>query len=255
MELISFKKTGRIGILKFNRPRALNALNGALLEELEEFLCTGINAEPIRALVVTGEGKAFIAGADIKEMQSFDREGIRRFCELGHRITHLLENLPMITIAAVNGFALGGGLEIALACDFIYASRDAKLGLPEVSLGVIPGFGGTQRLPRAVGARLAKELITTGRSLDAEEGLRVGLVNKAVEPEKLLEEAINTAEKILQNSFSAVTRAKRSVHEGGGLLLEKALEVEREYFVDSFTTKDRAEGMAAFIEKRAPEFA
>ncbi len=254
MENISFARQERAGVLKFNRPQALNALNQALLEELDEFLSRQIKSEDIRALIVTGEGKAFVAGADIKAMQNFSTDEARAFCELGHRITNLLERQEMITIAAVNGFALGGGLEIALACDFIYASSQAKLGLPEVSLGVIPGFAGTVRLARAVGTRMAKELITSGRTVGAAEALRIGLVNRVVAPEKLLEEALKTAEEIMKNSYSAVIRAKRAVNEGAELILEKGLEVEKENFVDCFTTPDQAEGMAAFIEKREANF-
>lgn len=254
MELISFEKKERVGLLRINRPKALNALNQALLEELEGFLSSGIKSEEVRALVVTGEGKAFIAGADIKEMLALDEAGVQAFCALGHKVTRLLETLQMVTIAAVNGFALGGGLELALACDFIYASNQAKLGQPEVTLGIIPGFGGTQRLSRAVGTRLAKELITTGRFLDAEEALRIGLVNKVVEPDKLLDEALDTAVKITQNSFSAVTKAKGAINAGADLPLEQALELEKKNFVNCFTTKDQAEGMAAFIEKRKPSF-
>ncbi len=254
MELIGFEKRGQIGILKVNRPEALNALNRAVLEELGGFLSSGINSEKVRALIFTGEGKAFIAGADIQEMQALDGPGIREFCELGQEVTHSLASLEMLTIAAVNGFALGGGLEMALACDFIYASGKAKLGQPEVTLGIIPGFGGTQRLSRAVGVRLAKELITTGRFLDAEEALRIGLVNKVVEADGLLDEAIATARKVTQNSFSAVIRAKRAIDKGADLHLAEALEVEKANFIDCFTTKDQAEGMAAFTEKRTPKF-
>jgi enoyl-CoA hydratase len=254
MEFIRFDKKDRVGLLKINRPKALNALNQALLGELDEFLSGGIQSEDVRALIVTGEGRAFIAGADIKGMQAFDAAGARAFCELGHKVADLFENLGMITIAAVNGFALGGGLEFALACDFIYASSDAKLGLPEVTLGVIPGFGGTQRLARAVGSRLAKELIATGRFVDPDEALRIGLVNKVVEPDKLLDEATATARKILKNSFAAVTRAKKSINQGAGLPLASALAIERDIFVDCFTTRDQAEGMAAFVEKRKPDF-
>jgi len=254
MELISFEKRERVGLLKINRPQALNALNHALLVELDEFLSSGLKFEEVRALVVTGEGKAFIAGADIKEMLALDEAGIRAFCDLGHKVARQLETVEMVTIAAVNGFALGGGLEMALACDFIYASSNAKLGQPEVTLGIIPGFGGTQRLSRVVGTRLAKELIATGRFLDAGEALRIGLVNKVVEPDKLLDEALATAAKITQNSFSAFTRAKRAINEGANLPLEQALEVEKKYFVDSFGMTDRAEGMKAFIEKRKPSF-
>ncbi|MBW8003539.1 MAG: 3-hydroxybutyryl-CoA dehydrogenase, partial [Planctomycetes bacterium] len=198
MKCLSFEKRERLGLLKINRPQALNALNRALLEELDRFLSTQITSENIRVLILTGEGKAFIAGADIKEMQSFNESQIREFCNLGHRVARRLETLEQVTIAAVNGYALGGGLEMALACDFIYAASNARLGQPEVSLGVIPGFGGTQRLSRAVGTRKAKEMISTGQLLDAEESLRFGLVNKVVEPDRLLDEAMGAAEKIIQ---------------------------------------------------------
>jgi enoyl-CoA hydratase len=254
MDHLSFEKRDRVGILTINRPEALNALNRALLEEFAEFLSCGIKSAGIRVLIVTGEGKAFIAGADIKEMQAFDGAGIQTFCDLGHRVMGLLETVEVVTIAAINGFAFGGGLELALACDFIYASSTAKMGLPEVSLGITSGFGGTQRLPRAVGVRQAKEIIATGQFLDAAEALRIGLVNKVVKPDKLLDETLATAEKIILNSFSAVLRARRVVQDGAGLPLDQALELEKKAFLDCFSTKDQVEGMAAFIEKRIPNF-
>ncbi len=254
MKFLSFEKKERLGLLIINRPQALNALNKALLEEIDRFLSTQITSENIRVLILTGEGKAFIAGADIKEMQAFNESQIREFCNLGHRVARRLETLEQVTIAAVNGYALGGGLEMALACDFIYAANNARLGQPEVSLGVIPGFGGTQRLSRAVGTRKAKEMISTGLLLDAEESLRFGLVNKVVEPDRLLDEAMGAAEKIIQNSFSAVSRAKRVIGEGADLPLPEALELEKKNFVACFSTPDQSEGMAAFIEKRKPGF-
>ncbi|MCP4712267.1 MAG: 3-hydroxybutyryl-CoA dehydrogenase [Planctomycetes bacterium] len=254
MKMISFEKNNQVGILKFNRPKALNALNRELLNELEEFLTSQIKSEQIRILILTGQGKAFVAGADIKEMQAYDSAGAREFCELGQRVTTLLETLDMITIAAVNGFALGGGLEIALSCDFIYVSNQAKMGLPEVSLGVIPGFGGTQRLSRAVGTPMAKELISTGRGIDAAEALRIGLANATAEPENLMDAALKTAQDILKNSHAAICRAKHSVNDGAGLIIKEALEVEQNYFVDCFNHKDQIEGMAAFVGKRKANF-
>ena len=254
MKLIAFEKVGQIGVLKVNRPKALNALNRGVLEELDAFLSGGIDKEEIRGLVFTGEGKAFIAGGDIKEMQALGSAGIAEFCDLGQRVMNLLGNLNMVVIAAVNGYALGGGLELALACDFIYAATEAKLGQPEVKLGVIPGFGGTQRLARAVGTRLATELITTGRNLDAEEALRIGLVNRVLPADELLTVAIETVEVITRNSFAAVTRAKKAINKGEGLTLPDALDVEKTLFVDCFNTPDQDEGMTAFIEKRAANF-
>ncbi len=254
MEYFLFEKRGRVGILTVNRPEALNALCTPLLDELNRFLSDDIQAEQLRALIVTGAGKAFIAGADIKEMLALTAEENQAFCELGHAATGALEALEMLTIAAVNGFALGGGTEMALACDFIYAAAGAKFGLPEVTLGLIPGFGGTQRLARAVGGRQAKELIMTGRMIDAQEALAIGLVNKVVEPDALLDEAVATAELVLSNSFSAAMRAKRAVDQGIDLPLAKGLELERKAFVDGFGAKDRKEGLSSFVEKRKPDF-
>ncbi|MBI1925407.1 enoyl-CoA hydratase/isomerase family protein, partial [Candidatus Poribacteria bacterium] len=168
MNHLIFEKKEYVGILTISRPEVLNALNRSVLEELDSFLVAVVPREGIRALVVTGAGeKAFVAGADIKEMRMFDVPGILAFCELGQRVALRLETMDAVTIAAVNGYAFGGGLEIALACDFIYASRTAKLGLPEVTLGLIPGFGGTQRLARGVGTRRAKEIILSGQPITA----------------------------------------------------------------------------------------
>ncbi len=254
MEYFLLEKRGRVGILTVNRPKALNALCTPLLEELNRFLSDGIHAEKLRALIVTGAGKAFIAGADIKEMLAMTHEENQAFCELGHATTRALAALDMVTIAAMNGFALGGGLELALACDFIYAAAGAKLGLPEVTLGLIPGFGGTQRLARAVGARRAKEMIMTGQAVDAEKALRIGLVNKVVAPGALIDDTVAAAEGILVNSCSAVMRAKRVVDEGFDLPLSEALEFEQRNFAEGFAAKDRTEGLSAFIEKRPPRF-
>jgi enoyl-CoA hydratase len=255
MENLLFEKRDRIGILKINRPKALNALNRALLTELEGFLASGAKAEGIRALILTGEGeKAFVAGADIREMNALDTMGMLDFLALGQRVTCMLEEADMATIAAVNGFALGGGLELALACDFIYASSSAKLGCPEVGLGIIPGFGATQRLPRAVGGRMAKELIMSGRTLGADEAGRIGLVNKVVEPGKLLEECLGIAGKILGNGFDAVNQAKKVVNHGAAVPLKDGLVLERNAFTVCFNTPGRTEGMNAFLEKRKPKF-
>ncbi len=254
MEYFLLEKRGCVGILTVNRPKALNALNTPLLEELHQFLTGDIHAEQIRALVLTGAGKAFMAGADIKEMISMDAAAHEAFCELGHAVTRALETLEMVTIAAVNGFAFGGGTELALACDFIYAATGAKLALPEVKLGLIPGFGGTQRLARAVGARRAKELIMTGQAVDADEAMRIGLVNKVVEPGALLDEAVATAELALANSFDAVLRAKRAVDDGMDMSLPDGLALERKLFIEGFATADRLAGLTAFVERREAEF-
>ncbi len=193
-----YEKRGSVGIFKINRPEVLNALNKKLLEEFLLFLDLIPRTQQIKALILTGEGeKAFIAGADIKEMQGMDFLQMKQFCELGQKVTLALENAPFLTVAAVNGYALGGGLEMALACDFIYASKTAKVGLPEVSLGIIPGFGGTQRLARAIGTRLAKEMIMSGKVISAEEAQKLGIINHLSEPQDLLKDCFQIIESIL----------------------------------------------------------
>lgn len=249
---LEFQQEGHVGILKINRPKALNALNKEVLCELRNFL---LQPPSIRALILTGEGeKAFIAGADIVSMQSMTPPEMYEFCNLGQEVTQLLEQAPFIVIAAVNGYALGGGLEMALACDFIYASSQAKLGLPEVSLGLIPGFGGTQRLARAVGPRRAKEIMMTGRPLNADEALSIGLVNRICEPEQLLSDCRETLSYVLKNSFSAVQKAKRAVECGVEMGMDEALELEKNLCALCFSHADQKEGMTAFVEKRKPQF-
>ncbi len=202
MDYLSFEQQGDIGVLRINRPQAHNALNSKLLQELSQWLKQD---HSVKVLILTGQGeKAFIAGADIKEMASLDAAASQKFCALGQQVTLLLERASFVTIAAVNGFALGGGLEIALACDFIYAATSAKMGLPEVSLGLIPGFGGTQRLARAIGTRRAKELIMSGRKITADEALQMGLVNKVCHDHALIADCRHTAEGILKNSFASI---------------------------------------------------
>ncbi len=255
MEQLLFEKRGNTGILTVNRPKALNALNRAVLEELDEFLSETIDGEHLRALVLTGSGeKAFIAGADIAEMRPMSHLDMLAFCDLGQRVTVLLETIDLVTIAAVNGYALGGGLEMALACDFIYASENAKLGVPEVSLGLIPGFGGTQRLTRAVGTRRAKELTFTGKMITAQEGLAMGLINKVVPAGQLIDACAEAALGAEKNGPIAVTQAKRAINMGASLSMADALELEKQCCVTSFATEDRLEGMTAFLEKRKAEF-
>ncbi len=255
MEHLTFEKRGNTGILTVNRPKALNALNRAVLEEMDTFLSETVDAEDLRALILTGAGdKAFIAGADIAEMKPMTHLDMMAFCDLGQRVTVLLETIDMVTIAAVNGYALGGGLEMALACDFIYASENARLGVPEVSLGLIPGFGGTQRLTRAVGMRRAKELTFTGRMILAQEALTMGLVNQVVSPTQLIAACLQVAEAAEKNAPVAVTQAKRAINMGASLAMADALELEKQCCVAAFATEDRLEGMTAFLEKRKAAF-
>lgn len=248
MKTLAYAVENGVGILKVNRPQVLNALNREVLSELKHFL---ENANGLKALILTGEGeKSFIAGADIKEMQKLTQNQVLEFCSLGQSVSHLLENAPFVTIAAVNGYALGGGLEMALACDFIYASRNAKLGLPEVTLGIIPGFGGTQRLSRAVGTRLAKEMILTGKHISAEEALGIGLINRLCEPDQLMEMCIETATRIAKHSGIAVQQGKNAVNYGYPMGMREALEIERNMFAVCFMTKEREQAMQAFLEKQ-----
>lgn len=252
MKHLLFEQRGTVGILTVNRPESLNALNHDVLHEMASFL---EGKRDLRGLILTGAGeKAFIAGADIKEMLPMDAAAMMQFCSLGQKVSNLLENAPFVTLASVNGFALGGGLEMALACDFIYASTSAKLGLPEVTLGLIPGFGGTQRLTRAVGTRQAKEIIMSGKPLKAAEAQEVGIVNRVCAPDTLHAESLSCLEGIAQNSFYAVMQAKQAINVGQSLAMTESLELEKQMCAVCCTCPDRAEGMSAFIEKRKPQF-
>lgn len=251
MEYLNLEISNDVAILKVNRPQVLNALNGALLKEMQHFLQSTALEKQIKVLILTGAGdKAFIAGADIKEMSSMTQEQMESFSELGQNVANILETAPFITIAAVNGYALGGGLEMALACDFIYASKAAVLGLPEVTLGIIPGFGGTQRLRDAVGNRLAKEMIMTGKKISAEEAKEVGIVNKVCDPVTLIEECKKCAETILKNSFAAVIGVKNAINGGQQLGYVAAFELEKNICVGCFNTVERRKAMKTFLEKK-----
>lgn len=237
-----------------SRPEALNALNEQVLNELTlAFSHIGGTAE-MRGVILTGEGKAFVAGADISGMKGMTLAQSDRFTQLGHGALRLIETMQVPVIAAVNGFALGGGLELALACDFIYAGQSAKFGLPEVSLGLFPGFGGTQRLPRLIGRNKAKEMIFCARVLGADEALAWGIVNRVVEDDKLLATAEETMQTILAKGPIAVRLAKRVINEGCDLPLESGLALERAQFPTTFFTEDCREGVSAFLEKRKANF-
>ncbi len=238
--------------LTINKPEALNALNRSVLAEMSAALDS--IPEGAGALIVTGAGKAFVAGADISEMANMAPKEAEEFARFGQSVFSKIANLPVPVIAAVNGYALGGGCELALACDIRIASEKAKFGQPEVGLGIIPGFGGTQRLARAVGEAKAKELIFTGAIVDANEALRIGLVNRVAPPEKLMEEARALAKTIMEKGPTAVRQAKKAISEGAGLPLEEGMELEARLFGECFETQDQKEGMRAFIEKRKPGF-
>jgi len=246
---------GPLATLTIDRPKALNALTTPSLRELEAALREVAKNKDLRCLIVTGAGeKAFVAGADITEMAGYTTCEARDFAGLGHRVLAMLEALSIPTVAAVNGFALGGGCELALACDLIYASEKAKFGLPEVGLGLIPGFGGTQRLARLVGRARAMELIFTADKIDAAKAREVGLVLEVLSAEKLLPHCRAVAEKIARNGPVAVTQAKRSVLFGADADLRTGSELERQSFAMLFGTEDQVEGCKAFVEKRAPSF-
>jgi enoyl-CoA hydratase len=250
-----FEKENGIGIVTINRPKALNALNADTLRELSA-ICDDIAADTaIRAVIMTGAGeKAFVAGADITAMQPMTAIEGRNFGRLGQAVFNKLENMPQPVIAAINGFALGGGCELAMACDIRIASDKAKFAQPEVSLGIPPGFGGTQRLARLVGKGRAKELLFTGEMVDAQEAYRIGLVNKVTAAEDLLAAAKAMAEKIASRAPVAVQLTKTAVNEGLDADLETGMAYEAEVFGLCFATADQKEGMGAFVEKRKPNF-
>ena len=244
-----------MALVTLDRPDALNALNRALLTELRDRLAEVAEDAEVRAVVLTGAGdRAFAAGADIKEMEPMSVDEARAWGALGHECGRLLETMPKPTIAAVNGFALGGGCELALACDVRYASANARLGQPEANIGIIPGWGGTQRLARAVGIGMAKELIYSGRMVDAEEALRIGLVNAVFPPEEVLERALELAGSLAAKSPLVLAAAKELANRSLQGDLDAALDDEAERFAQLFGSEDQKEGMRAFVEKREPRF-
>ncbi|MGD8522626.1 MAG: enoyl-CoA hydratase-related protein [Desulfobacterales bacterium] len=254
-ENIIYEVEEEIATITFNRPKALNALNAALLGELSDALDKIAADEEIRVLILTGSGdKAFVAGADITELATFNSLSAKNFATFGHAVIDKLQKLPIIVIAAVNGFALGGGTEIAIACDFIYASENAKFGQPEINLGLIPGFGGTQRLPRLIGTNMAKELIFTGKMVSAAEGNQMGLVNKVVAPEVLLEEVMKVAKEIAAKGKVSLRAAKQAINNGINADLATGLNIEIDAFALNYSSKDAREGTSAFLEKRKPDF-
>lgn len=252
-EYLTYQVEENLGIVTINRPQALNALNQDLLIELSLVTDLITQDSESKAVIFTGEGKAFVAGADISQIVELgDVFAAREFAILGQAVFNDIAALPVPTIAAVNGFALGGGLELALACDLRVASHKARLGLPEVSLGIIPGFGGTQRLPRLIGRGRAFDLIFTGRHVPADEALSLGLVNRV--GEDALQTAKELAATILKNGPIALALAKEAVGRGENLDLQEALEVEADLFGLACSTRDMREGTKAFLEKRPAKF-
>jgi enoyl-CoA hydratase len=243
-----------IAILTVNRPDAMNSLNNEVLNDLFDAFTQVAKDESVMAIILTGEGKAFVAGADIAAMHTMNPDMARELSSNGHRVMNLIESTPKPVIAAVNGFALGGGCELALACDIRVASERAKFGQPEVNLGIIPGFGGTLRLPRLVGKGMGKLLIMTGDIIDAQEASRIGLVEKVVAPEHLIEATTALAAKIVSKAPLAVASAKAIIDEGYNMNISEACTLEIEAFAQLFGTKDKIEGIGAFLEKRPAKF-
>ncbi|WP_437654335.1 enoyl-CoA hydratase/isomerase family protein [Sorangium sp. So ce1182] len=257
LQFVAVERTGHVATVTIQRPDKLNALNPAVLVELtaafHELLAPAEGGE-VRAAVLTGAGKAFVAGADIAEMAAMNSIAAKRFADAGHRLADLIETAPFPVIAAVNGFALGGGCELALACDFIYAAEGARLGQPEVNLGVIPGFGGTQRLLRRIGVGRARELVYSGDMISAEQALAIGLVNAVFPAAELLARARETALKIASRGPLAVAAAKRVILRGESLDLTAANELEVQAFAALFGSDDQKLGMKAFLAKSKAEF-
>lgn len=254
-ENILFEVTEGIATLTFNRPKALNALNGNLLDELAAALDTIEADEQIRVLILTGAGeKAFVAGADISELATFDTLQGKLFARKGQRIISRLQELAIPVIAAVNGFALGGGSEMALACDFIYASENAMFGLPEITLGIIPGFGGTQRLPRLIGTNRAKEMIFTGKMVPAAEAERIGMVNRVLPQASLMEETRKVAQGMAAKGKVSLRAAKQAINNGINVDLLTGCQIEVDAFAICMASEDGKEGTRAFMEKRKPVF-
>jgi enoyl-CoA hydratase len=252
---IDTSREGAVAVLTINRPDALNAFDLGTLTELRDRLRELAAHGEVRAVVLTGAGeRAFAAGADIKYMSGLGVDDGNEWGRLGHEVGRLLETMPKPTIAAINGFALGGGCELALACDFRYASSSAKLGQPEVNLGIIPGWGGTQRLTRTVGIGVAKELVLTGRVVDADEALRIGLVNAVYEPGELLAKTLETAQGLAAKGPLSLAAAKVALNRALAGDHEANLDREADDFGGLFASEDAKEGMAAFAQKREPRF-
>ena len=251
---VLFAVEAGVATLTFNRPDRLNALNAETMAEVAAVLEQTARNPEIRVLLMTGQGRAFIAGADINEFLQFDPLTARQFADAAHEIAYKLEQLPIPVIACVNGFALGGGLEMAMACDFIYAADTARLGQPEINLGIIPGFGGTQRLSRLVGKGVAKEMVLTGRMVDAAEAKTLGLVAQVFPADTFMAECRKVAQALAAKGRVSVRAAKQAVDRGFDLDLKNACLLEVDAFALCFASPDAHEGARAFLEKRPPKF-
>ena len=254
MAFVEVSKQGHVGIVTMNRPETLNALSSAVFADLLKAFDVVENDEEIYVVVVTGAGRSFVAGADISEMATMNVVEGKNFGDLGNQAMLRLERMEKPTIAAINGFALGGGCELSMACDIRIASEKAKFGQPEVGLGITPGFSGTQRLPRRVGVAKAKELIFSGRMIKADEAKEIGLVNAVYAPEALMDGALEMAKSFTKNAPIAVKYAKACIDRGMQMDIDGGIAVENELFAMCFATADQKEGMGAFLEKRPAAF-
>ena len=253
MSFVNVDLQGAVAVLTIDRPKALNALNPEVLADLKAAF-EGLDQNTVRCVVLTGAGdKSFVAGADIGSMSTMTRAEGEAFGKLGNDIFLMIESFPLPVIAAVNGFALGGGCELAMSCDIRICSDNAMFGQPEVGLGITPGFGGTQRLPRLVGMGMAKQLLYTARNIDAAEALRIGLVNAVIPQAELLDAALKMAGQIAKNAPIAVRACKKAVNEGMQVSIDKAVEIEEKLFGDCFETHDQVEGMACFLSREKPK--
>ncbi|MBN1233705.1 MAG: enoyl-CoA hydratase/isomerase family protein [Candidatus Coatesbacteria bacterium] len=253
-QFIKVELSDGIAIVTIDRQEALNALNSEVLSSLHKVFYELAKESNLKAVILTGAGKSFVAGADIKEMTDYNPVQARAFSLRGQSIFNQIEDFPKPVIAAVNGFALGGGCELAMSCDFRIASDKAKLGQPEVNLGVTPGFGGTQRLARLVGRSIAKYLLFTGEIIKADRALQIGLVDEVIEAEKLMERCMEIAKIIAKKGSISVSYCKRAINKGIEIDLNTALGYEAELFAETFATFDQKEGMKAFAEKREAQF-
>lgn len=251
---VNYEVKDRKAYITVNRPEALNALNPQVLEDLTKAFCEFEHDDDAKVAILTGTGKAFVAGADIAAMSEMNPLEGRAMMMKGHNLMNYMESIEKPIIAAVNGFALGGGCELSMACDIRVASEKAKFGQPEVNLGIIPGFGGTQRLPRLVGRGMGKYLIFTADMIDGQQAKEIGLVEMLASPDKLMEEAEKLADKIAGKAPIAIGAAKRAINVGFDLDIKAASVLEIEYFTAPFASEDKAEGMKAFLEKRPAEF-
>ena len=254
MAFATIEKNGNVAIIKLNRPEVLNALSSELLSDLNTVVDQAIADDEVRAVIITGEGKAFAAGADIKYMATLPVTDSKAYVKQGLNLYRKIELMPKPVIAAVNGFALGGGCEMCMACDIRIASTKAVFGQPEVGLGIIPGYAGSQRLTRLVGRGYAKELILVGNNIKADEAYRIGLVNKLVEPEELMDTALKMAGKIAKNAPIAVAAGKEAINRGADVDMDTGMAIEEALSMVCFASADRTEGMMAFVEKRPANF-